>query len=251
MTARDWATLRQYLSHLNRNELFDYRALYVSPPSRMERMRRDVVLKDICRSILDVASMEERLRRMARIYCWLIPRRMLRSWRLYLHDSEADLAVHCPTLFERIAAALRIPDYTVQMTWEIVGDATYACLLAQDEENRPLEHKPVCIALWSGLPFLAVQVERDDIECRFSVALSAALVGDSFTLLDGIHDDLDSALCAGSTFVSQLRDDASQGAQHIVLFREAPTVKDNIPAEEVGTHSEVGHPLPDLSTLNI
>ncbi|XP_077494927.1 uncharacterized protein LOC144105697 [Amblyomma americanum] len=178
--------------------------------------------------------MEERLHRMARTYCWLMPRYILRGWRMFLLNANVDLSIDCPTLLERIAAALRLPEHTVTMSWYVQHGTYYACLLTEEEETRLYEHKVVCITLWSGLPLLAVRLMGASIEQRFRDALKVALLGDSFNLLDGIHDDLNLAFSAGRRFVDRLSDHLSREQQHRFVPREAPADKERLPTDDGG-----------------
>ncbi|KAK8786464.1 hypothetical protein V5799_023760, partial [Amblyomma americanum] len=210
MIRTDLATLPYDLSQFDQEALLRYLKVSIPWLSGFSKSPVYDTVNEICNAVLDVDSEEDRLGRVAELYCRLLPRKILTSWKLYGINPTAGLALDCPTLLEHIVAALHVPDYGVRPAWHTLEGVFYAALVIEDHESWPSKHTVVCVALWSGLPLLAVHAVGASIERRFQVALNAALISDPAVPLDGIYEDLDGAFCAGRRMLACLCERLSQ-----------------------------------------
>lgn len=226
MTAKDVATLCEHFSQFEPKELHVFRRLFLQVPPSFHREHTENVVSEMYNALLHICPVEQRLFGMATLYCVLIPHNILPAWQVYLLNTAADLGFECQTLFERLEAALCVSGYNTVKKWYCNFGMFYACLLIDDEESLLSGHKVVCIAMWSGLPLMAVRTVEASTERRFRVGLSVALAGDPFKHIGVIHNDLHDAFRAGRTLVTPLCDHLSQGQWHGYLSREALSKED-------------------------
>ncbi|KAL1443451.1 hypothetical protein MTO96_045997, partial [Rhipicephalus appendiculatus] len=106
-------------------------------------------------SLIAIQGEKHRLKRIATLHAWLIPRRVHKQWFLY------NLNISSSTL-DNVAFGEALVK-TLQCAGWIVADATLntgtsmcVTVLAIDKGYRPPQYKPICFAIWPGLSFVAI-----------------------------------------------------------------------------------------------
>ncbi|KAL3187738.1 hypothetical protein MRX96_024762 [Rhipicephalus microplus] len=143
------------------------------------------------RSIMAVGAEQQRFQCIAKLYAWLIPRRIYRTWSLHrLGDvlSNSDRTLTCSSFVTAFHTAGSLVGHGSVNT----GIALCLTVMVLDDTCWPRECKPICFAIWHGLPYVAVSISgRTAYVAKHLVALVSVL-GDLEDGCCGVSDDLDS-----------------------------------------------------------
>lgn len=155
MTAADLAILKSQLEELSLAHLrsLDDALLPWLPPLRNSERRRAV--SDIVRALKDVQPAGLRLRCLCWLHTWLIPRRSIRPWHA-VRFRRASVIADFDRVLSRTASALRFHGCEVTRTWNLEDGTVFACLLTQNLESLTYDHDAYYLALWPGLPLVAI-----------------------------------------------------------------------------------------------
>ncbi|KAK8768501.1 hypothetical protein V5799_015033 [Amblyomma americanum] len=183
MTAVDLAQLRlrlDELTPLDISSLDDARLTWLPPLQHLARRR---AVTEIVNALQAMKSRSQRLQRVAEFYCWLVQRHDISPWTPFRFKRSSLLADFARVL-TRLASVLRGRGYDVALAWTADGGTVYACLLTQDIERELIpEHQVSFVALWPGLPLLAVHAPENRTKPSVLRALDAALGGEPAELL--------------------------------------------------------------------
>lgn len=241
MTESDLDVLCGFLIKVPLEELYclDEATMLWLPP--LKGMASRTIVNTIRRSLELVKSLDDRLEIVAWLYCWMMPRNILRQWMLYkLSESlcSADFTLH-----KRLSSAMALPGCDNVFTPASSRSALYACIMTNEPFSGALDHQVVGLYVWRGLPYLAVYVSGERILRQFKAAFGTLMLTDSEALLDGYHFDLEStfaAICPNIGGSSWLGTGETEGANGFALMASQengqPTSKYQLAANEDARH---------------
>lgn len=130
-----------------------------------------------------------RLRRVARMGCWLIPHDTLGRWSLYRHQ---HFARYCfvTGLYRSLAYALGSDMMTIGPSRR---NARCSCIMVQDPKSMEGDHNYACLCVWNTMPFLAVHATGDKFEPVINAAVGAVMRTPSEKLRRGTYPSLRAA----------------------------------------------------------
>lgn len=160
------------------------------------RDKRSPWIIKVVRGALEACRIpDERLKRIAWFYCWLVPLHVLRPWTLF-HLSVAAVVSNEFTILDRLASALKILGRETTFVATDGGTAIRGCILVADAVPVSVKHDVVCVCLWRQLPFMAVYAPAVTVHSQLSVALAAVLDCNPEHIVRGLYGDLSAAYAA-------------------------------------------------------
>ncbi|KAH8029875.1 hypothetical protein HPB51_004910 [Rhipicephalus microplus] len=143
------------------------------------------------RSIMAVGAEQQRFQCIARLYAWLIPRRIYRTWVLHRLGealSNTDRTLTCSSFVNAFHTTGSLVAHGSVNT----GLALCLTVMVLDDSCWPPECTPICFAMWHGLPYVAVSIwDRTAYIDTYLIALVSVL-GALEDCCCGVSDDLDS-----------------------------------------------------------
>lgn len=177
MTDTDLALLSQRLDLWTLVDLhtLDDADLPWLPPLRVFSRRQ--ALREILKGVQATRSEKERLQRVAFLHCWFLQRHHVSPWTLFRYK-RSSLLNEFSKMLERLTSVLGSRGQDAEYASILDGGTLYACLLTRDFYRGfecHIEHQVTFMALWPGLPLLAVHVLEDRTRRTVLHALRAVL----------------------------------------------------------------------------
>ncbi|XP_065286380.1 uncharacterized protein [Dermacentor albipictus] len=223
MTTVDLTLLKSWLEELTLAQLYslDDAGLTWLPPLQNKSHRRAV--NDIIRALQDVTDQSQRLHCVARLHCWLIPRRSHRPWHV-IRFKTASILSNFSRLLSRVVTVLRVHYGEATLQWTLDDGTVFACLLVQNLGALSLDHEASYVVLWPGLPLMALFAPERHGMRRLLLALDRAIAGAPVLKLDVPCGDLETVF---RSCLSQLPVQVEPGTLNVPKvtkdLREPPT----------------------------
>ncbi|KAH6924370.1 hypothetical protein HPB50_016323 [Hyalomma asiaticum] len=157
-------------------------------------------------SISTAQNDEERLKCVATLHAWLIPRGAYFPWFLYCRNgylATMDSSSFAITLF----GAMNSSGYTVIPGVVDAGDTL--CVAGLVVLREPPFIALMCVCIWRELPFVAIHATGMTVHEAVKWPMLASLLGDLETCLLGVFNDLTEALDAAYSDVRQRNSSAA------------------------------------------
>lgn len=196
MTDKDLEKLCHCLQRAPQEELEMLDFAGVLPGVRITGLPQHCAIDTIHGFLKRISSLDERLKLVAWLYCWLIPHDRLHGWLLYRLHPGFESMVYTFELHTRIAEAFYWSGMTSAFVPLACSHGRYACVVTSDLENGPQEHTVTCMSAWLDFPYLAVRSGGVINEAKFMRTLNNVVEGSLDALLLGTYEELSSGIAA-------------------------------------------------------
>ncbi|KAH6923761.1 hypothetical protein HPB50_005955 [Hyalomma asiaticum] len=207
MTDKDLTTLCSHLARLSAGELCALESSRLLPPLRPRTPRnihQDTV-SELRRLLEAIRSRDERLQRVASIYCWLIFHNRLPSWFLYRIDPSAvdTTGYH---LHKRAEAFINKSSSRTKLVCMSNLSGRFATVMSTDPDSRQQDqHSVIVMYVWNQLPYMAVCISGMLSVENFGLLSTHVLNRDHEDLLVGFYADFNGAFAAACSDVLRVR----------------------------------------------
>lgn len=196
MTDKDLEKLCYCLQRAPLEELQMLDVARVLPGVRITGLPQHYAIATIRGFLKGISSLDERLKLVAWLYCWLIPHDRLQGWLLYRLQPGFESMVCTFELHKRIAEAFYSSGMTNAFVALSCAQGRYACAVTGDQENGAEEHTVTCMCAWLDFPYLAVRSAGVINVAMFMGTLTNMVEGSLNGLLLGTYEELSSGLAA-------------------------------------------------------
>ncbi|KAK8781877.1 hypothetical protein V5799_016782 [Amblyomma americanum] len=139
-------------------------------------------------------SEASRLRCTAYLHCWMMARRCVQPWILYLICAAPALN-RCMSLLRELESALPLCDPRAVLAWNAVKGAVHCYLLIQDPVS--LNHSVAYMVTWLCRSLMAVHASEIGTQSSVLAYLRAVLQNSPLQLQEVLHDNLYSDFIPG------------------------------------------------------
>ncbi|KAL1446795.1 hypothetical protein MTO96_044479, partial [Rhipicephalus appendiculatus] len=190
MTAADLALLKSWLEELSPAQLWTLDDASVPWLPLLQNSTRRRAVSNIIRALQRVEVPSQRLRCLAWVHCWLLPRRSVRPWHA-IRFQKSQVLSDFRRVLSRTASVLRFDGCEVTLAWTLEEGTVFACLLVQRLESLSADHEAYYVALWPGLPLVTMFAPQERAVRRLRLALQRATAGAPVQKLDVPNGDLE------------------------------------------------------------